>query len=65
MYGSNPFDAFFSLYGIFGFVILFIGWVLGTILTGYIFGLGVWSAMPSELKAVIGEAYRKQNASQG
>lgn len=46
MYGTNPFSGI----GIGGLFVVIIIWVLGTIVTGYLLGIGIWSAMPHEFK---------------
>jgi hypothetical protein len=46
MYGTNPFAGISEV----GLLAILVIWLLATILTGYLLGIGIWAAAPNEFK---------------
>lgn len=48
----SPWSWFSNMFGLglFGLVIFFVIWAIGTMVTGFFLGLGIWAAMPRAVK---------------
>lgn len=60
----NSYSFFNDIFGLgfFGLFIAFVVWIILTTLTGYIFGIGIWAAMPSDIKRLVGAQLRRYEA---